>query len=442
MRLLLVGAFPHPHHQGSQIYFQEQAIALRDQGVDVTLLTYGPPADPGRERDRGRTAREAARARDGFDHRTSPRWIPPVSLRSGPSWPKPLADLGLALTLRDALASSAGHDAFDAILTHHAEATLAALLVRRSDRPPIVYCVHTLLGRELPAYLNGSKVSKKRWVGRVFADGQGSRGALSRSLGRIGDRIDRGLAARVDGWVALTQSSECVMKEAGSAPGRLIPPPLPDPATEPGGLDPRGAARRHGLEPDAFFLYSGNLDVYQELDLLEAAARRLRGTAGDPGRTRVRLIVATHQPLAAVRPGRSGEAGNAGAGEVGFIRVESAQEMLSLLAAARGSLVMRRAEGGFPIKIVNSLAVGTPVLAFRGREWGLEHERNALVCAPDDPASTLARAIERLARDDALAKRLSAGARALYLERHRPEVIAPATLDHLEAVLSTSRSDR
>ena len=33
MRLLLVGAFPYPHHQGSQVYFQEQAIALRSAGA-------------------------------------------------------------------------------------------------------------------------------------------------------------------------------------------------------------------------------------------------------------------------------------------------------------------------------------------------------------------------------------------------------------------------
>ena len=40
MRLLLVGAFPYPLGQGSQIYFQEQAQALRAAGADVEMLTY------------------------------------------------------------------------------------------------------------------------------------------------------------------------------------------------------------------------------------------------------------------------------------------------------------------------------------------------------------------------------------------------------------------
>ncbi len=449
MRLLLVGAFPHPHHQGSQIYFQEQAIALRDAGADVTLVTYGSPKRLGDERTTGRTAREEARARAGFDHRTSPRWTSPGSLRSGPSWSKPLADLGLAMTLRDAIASSGGHDAFDAILTHHAEAAVSALVGLGRARPPVVYCVHTLLGRELPAYLRGRKNSGNTGFSNFLAGSGNEWGGMSRGLGRLGKRIDRWIAARVDGWIALTHTSERVMRAAGgAAPGARIPPPCPDPERGFEPLDPAGAARRHSLEPGTFFLYSGNLDAYQELDLLEAAAREMdpSGTSNRPGsrhprdhdhprgdRLRPRLVVATHQPLDAARSKEGG---------IEFVRVESAHEMQSLLAAARGSLVMRRAEGGFPIKIVNSLAVGTPVLAFREGEWGLEDERNALICSPDRPAPTLARAIERLAKDDALAKRLSAGARRLYLERHQPGPVARQTLDHLETVLSARRSGR
>ena len=133
MRLLLVGAFPYPHHQGSQVYLQEQAIALRAAGAEVDLLTYPVAAPIGDDPERWR-------ALDGFRHLTPPAWTARVPLRSGPSRGKPLADLGLAMTLRHAVASSsAGDDAYDAILTHHVEATLAAVhgLPRRA-RPPIV----------------------------------------------------------------------------------------------------------------------------------------------------------------------------------------------------------------------------------------------------------------------------------------------------------------
>ncbi|MFV1979228.1 MAG: glycosyltransferase, partial [Myxococcota bacterium] len=113
---------------------------------------------------------------------------------------------------------------------------------------------------------------------------------------------------------------------------------------------------------------------------------------------------------------------------------ESASEMHALLSTARASLVMRRAEGGYPIKLVNSLAVGTPVVSFHEQEWGLTHEKNSLICAPDQPVLALAESIERLAGDDVLAKRLAAGARALYLERHLPEHVASETVALLREI--------
>jgi glycosyltransferase involved in cell wall biosynthesis len=95
---------------------------------------------------------------------------------------------------------------------------------------------------------------------------------------------------------------------------------------------------------------------------------------------------------------------------------------------------MRRAVGGFPIKLVNSLAVSTPVIAFHDREWGLTHERDSLICDLQRPVRAVADAIERLADDDVLARRLAAGARALYLERHRPEQVASETLGLLQQI--------
>ena len=70
MRLLLVGAFPYPHHQGSQVYFQEQAIALRAAGADVELLTYASRGPVGDDLDRWRAV-------DGFLHHKAPAWTAP-----------------------------------------------------------------------------------------------------------------------------------------------------------------------------------------------------------------------------------------------------------------------------------------------------------------------------------------------------------------------------
>ena len=238
MRLLLVGAFPYPHAQGSQVYFQEQAIALREAGAEVELLTYARGPDTHSDL----PAISPNRALDGFRVHRSASWTAPRSLRSGPSLAKPLGDLGLAQTLRHLLASSsndanrdAGHDAasesgYTAILAHNAEAALvalAALAAVSKPHPPILYCAHTLMGHELSTYA-------KRWSLKGFfsstspSSGPDKRPLSNRVIDRSGRVIDRFIARRVDGWIALTQASARVMHQNAKGPGALIPPPIPD----------------------------------------------------------------------------------------------------------------------------------------------------------------------------------------------------------------------
>lgn len=424
LRLLLVGAFPYPLAQGTQVYLQEQAQALRAAGDEVTLLTYGQRRAPGQPETSSASApAETGRALAGLEHRTAPFWTAPRRTASGPGWGKPLADLGLAMTLRDALASKSGPSRYDAILTHHAEACVIALgvrqMVRHARSTPIVYCAHTLLGAELPTYLNAYYKKVNRNSSRVP-------GALwGRIWARVGGGVDRWLARHADAWIVLTHSAERVMRSHTIAPGRLIPPPVVDPeapATEARGQQP-DPPLGGGLEPGSYFLYSGNLDGYQDLALLRATAERLAATGDSP-----RIVVATHDTRARRR---------AALGPGIEVRLaESAAEAQALLAGARASLLTRRAEGGFPIKLVNSLALGIPPIALRAREWGLEHGRNAWIGSLGDPVGSLCEGIRLLSRDDELAQRLGRGARALYLAEHRPETVAERTHALIEQVIA------
>lgn len=418
MRLLLVGAFPYPHHQGSQVYFQEQARALRGAGAEVELLTYASGLSADVLADTGREI-------DDFIHHTPPAWTAPRGMRSGLSWGKPLADLALAMTLRQRLASRSGSDAYDAILTHNAEAALVALIALRGHAVPHVYCPHTLLGQELSAYVS---IWKIKGLSRSSDRAPRSR----RLLDRIGRSIDRLLARRVDGWIALTQSSYRVMRQFSTAPGERIAPPVPDPRPRLGRDEVSATAKRHGLEPDAFFLYSGNLDGYQELEVLATAALLLGEAFPDPAERPV-LVVACHD---AENEARVSEIEG-----VEFRWVRSAAEMQALLAAARASLLMRQARGGFPIKLANALAVGTPTIAFHAGEWGLRDGQDALVASLDRPGAGLAGSILRLASDDDLLLRLRSGARALYEANHQPGEAARRSLALIEEIRSAVSRD-
>jgi glycosyltransferase involved in cell wall biosynthesis len=410
MRLLLVGAFPYPHHHGSQVYFQEHAIALRDAGCAVDLLTHAAGREDPVENDR---------ALAGFEHRTTPPWSTPRARRSGPSWGKPMGDLGLAMTLRDAIASNFSANAYDAILTHNVEATLVALLSLSRPRPPILYCAHGVWQRELSAYLK----SPKKLSFTDSSDQLAESSPWTRSLNQLGAAVDHWIARRVNGWIVLTQFAERVMRQSSDAPGELVVPCMPDPRLALPDSEANDVARQHGLEPGRFFLYSGNLDAYQEFETLAASVAELARDEDVPPR----IVIASH------RPGKGPVADWArSCPGVDFCPVETVREMQALLAAARASLIMRRAEGGFPIKLVNSLAVGTPVLSFHGDEWGLAHGQNSLICknlgSTQQRAGAMASAIRRLDRDDALALQLSAGARRLYLARHLPEGLASRTI--------------
>jgi len=418
MRLLLVGAFPYPLAQGSQVYLQEQARALRAAGDEPTILTWGrrdeiptPIADLAE-----------------IEQRSVPQWARPRRLRSGPGWSRPVSDLGLFMTLRHEIASKTRENSYDAILTHNAEACVISLRLRqgtgRGRTPPVIYCAHTLMGQELSTYLNSSFEKGIRSIS--------SARTRRRRLGdRLGRSVDRWIARRADGWIALTHSAERVMRSGSIAPGAVVPPPLTDPLGDPllvggQGLDIEAVLERLGLEARSYFLYAGNLDGYQELGLLAATAARLAAEgAGE------RIIVATHDPradrLAALGTGLE------------VHRIESPGDLQALLVGARASLLARRAEGGFPIKLVNSLAAGTAPIAFHAREWGLEHGRNAWIASPADPVGSLCEAIRTIAREDALVDRLGHGARALYWAEHRPEVAAARTRALIERVLEARR---
>ncbi len=454
MRLLLVGAFPYPVHQGSQVYFQEQAIALRATGADVELLTYGEPplpVDVARDSEaNGRAPRPCSdpdrwRPLDGFRHHRAPAWTTPRTTRSGPHPKRPLADLGLLFALRRTLeAAESAARPFDAVLAHNAEAALAAVTVRRlrgARAPILLYCVHTLLANELSAYArslksaapdSGTDTTSTRLLER---GSHAARAFLRRRVDRVGDRVDRLLARKADGWIALSYSAAHVMRRASTAPGDCIPPPVPDPQLGPpahsDGLRTEQAAfeiaTRHGLEPRRYFLYSGNLDAYQELELLWLAARQL----DERSERHIELVVASHDPaVTTLRPVANG---------IRLLHVSSPREMTALLFAAQATLVTRLAEGGFPIKLANALALGTPPIVFLAREWGLEDGRNALVAKqtsrrPEDLARALADEIERLDDDPILGTRLRRHARLLYESSHLPEEAAARTLALIETI--------
>ena len=364
-RLALLGAFTFPAPEGSQVFLRDQALALAKAGARVSILCYG---------------HGVGSAPPGLPLIDVPSAISPRSYRSGPNLHKLLADATLVAHTRRAVRERG----IDAILAHNAEAALVALASRSA---PTLYVAHTLLEEELSAY-----------APRAFA------GAIA----RIGRGIDRFLVRRVDATIALGEPAAERLRQNARSPVEVVPPgvsrlPPPDPA------EVAATCARHGLEPGGFALYAGNLDAYQEIEVLREVARRL------PERI---IAVATHDGGADLSPLR--------------VAVVPPEQVRTLTHGAAVAIATRRRRGGFPIKILNYLEAGRPIVAREGQAETLRDGENARLLAHAADAGSFAEAIEALFRNPARAAELARAARATAEREHAWETIAERTLSVIE----------
>ena len=365
MRLALIGAFPFPYPQGSQVYFGQQRDALRRAGADPIAITY-----PGQHA-RGQRA------------------------RSGPNLSKPFADAAL---LR-ALVKAHRQSPFEVVIAHNAEAAVVALTARTRIRVPVLYVAHTILRHELPAY------ASERW---------------QPLLDPVGGAIDAWISRRADGIIALSEDARTHLRLHARCPIEIIPPGL-EPAAPPTQAQQQRACRSIGLEPQSFVLYAGNLDSYQELELLDEAAKRCR-EQGIP------FVVATH---------------DARDGAERFpnltIAERSFAEIRALHFSARVLLLSRRRRGGFPIKLLNYMEAGRPIVAFRQIAPGLEDGVNARLLDESASAPEFASAIRELWAEPALGEELGDAARQHLLAHHDWNDLAERTLAVAEALANGGR---
>ena len=387
LRLAVLAAFPFPLPQGSQVYVAEQAHALSRAGVDVTLLCYGHGA-----RDDALLATLRAA---GVILAPAAAALSRTRLGAGPSVRKPLADTALLARLL----AAEHRQPFDAILAHNIEAACIALASRTLTGTPVVYVAHTLFGSELSAYVP------------EFA------GSATNAVGR---RLDQFVARWADAVITLSTAATATLDTVSARHVSHIPPAL-DPAPAPASAAVHATCREHGLEPGAFAVYAGNLDAYQDLALLAAAARQL-GQAD--------LVAVTHDPRRSAPPG------------LRLVRARDAAEVRRLLFGAALAVVPRRISGGFPIKILNYLEAGLAILAFEDVADGLRHGFDAWLLPRHAGADALASAIRSLRAEPALASRLGANARRLLEARFGWKDAIPRTLGIVTALADARREGR
>lgn len=295
------------------------------------------------------------------------------NMRAGPDLIKPILDLALAARLLRQPA--------DLVHAHNYEAPVAAALARLFTGVPIVYNAHNTMGEELHTYF---------------------RGRLARGLARrLGRALDRTVPRLGDHALAISPGAVGTLQALGCRQVSYVPPGV-DPEDLP--LDPPA-----DLPPGPWVVYAGNPDAYQDLDVLVEAMRAVP-QAG--------LLMVSAASLEAWR--------GCGLPRLALRQTPHFAEVRRYLRAATVAALPRATCSGYPIKLLNYLGMGLPVVIARGSAQGLPGE----VVVPNRDPAALAQALRGLL--DNPGRCVEQGARA------RAHVMAACTWDaralELEAV--------
>ncbi|MEX2016780.1 MAG: glycosyltransferase family 4 protein, partial [Candidatus Hydrogenedentales bacterium] len=293
-------------------------------------------------------------------------WNPPGArkLRAGPSWAKPLQDAALV----QSLTRVCREHRVDAAGAHNYEALLVALAARVR---PIVYHAHNAMTDELPHYF------RHGWPARM-----------------VGAWLDRHFPRIADALIVPHARLRNYLVEQGCVPERVhvVPPALDVTPFEPA---PVGG-------PRPVVLYAGNVDAYQNLSLLDDAMARVRSQ-----RPETRLVIAT------TARNKSGFAG---------ATVEYTPDFADMRMALQRDAVFvcpRTSWSGYPIKLLNAMAAGLPVVCCAGSAYPVVDRQTGLIVADND-AAALADALLQLLKDPARRAAMGVAGRAHVLEHHAP----------------------
>jgi glycosyltransferase involved in cell wall biosynthesis len=352
----MVAASPFPYPQGSQVLISQLAAGLQRRGHEVQVVSYHCGV--------GQSPKGVA------IHRI--RALPGLGLvKARPSWRKPFLDLLLARKLLHLVRRWQP----DVMHTHNFEGLLAALYVRRRTGTPTIYHVHNAMGLELHTYFR-SRLGQ--WTGKL-----------------VGRWVDANLPKRADYCIVLHDGAVGYFQERAVDHLRVIPPGID--------FEPGKAAtirQRWGGEP--IVLYSGNLDGYQDLDLLLQVFQLVLDA-----RPEAKLVFSVNS-----EPGKwqtKTEALGIGK-QVYFVHTQGFATARDWLAAADVAVCPRTVCLGFPIKLLNYMAAGKAIVASEGSACGLRHMEEGWIVNNGD-VTGMAAAIVKLLDDPALARRLGDSAR-------------------------------
>jgi glycosyltransferase involved in cell wall biosynthesis len=345
--IAMVAPCPFPTFQGTQVFIRALANGLSRAGHTVHLITYGH-----------------GEYESDFDFHLHRTMRLGKRLRSGPGFAKPAADMALFMKAERILKTYR----CDFLHVHNVEGLGIGALLRLHHQIPLVYHAHNAMGPELPTYFKAHLV-------QAFA-------------GVVGDVLDRTLPKVAHGVITLDETQRAFHEQYGIDAERLHIVPA---GIEPKDLEEPELETIHHVQDvlgdGPWLIYAGNPDNYQNLELLWDALPLIRQE-----RPEAKLLIATsYEPetFAQLIPSYIPEEA------LHIYRYHSLAELKALFAVADVGLSPRKIWAGVPIKILNYLATGLPVVACKSASrYLLDEGCGALV--EDNPESFAQGVLETL----------------------------------------------
>ena len=369
--IAMVAACPFPANHGSAASIREMSDTLSDMGHSVHIVTYP-------------TGQEEIRIRRAKVHRTA-AFRPEKNAKVGPSSEKFLLDFHLLRLLCRVIRQ----ESIDIIHAHNYEGALIGVMAKWLTRRPLLYNAVNLMTDELagyrfirPAWLAHGLARGLDWFTPIFPD------HITAVSPELRDWfVEHGVpAAKVD------------MVPAGIEPG-LFDHPAPERFRE-----------KFHLRDRPVVMYTGVLNAFQRVDyLLRAFAVALQE------RPDALLLVVSPLVSAAHEKELQHLADGLGISRsIIWISPHTLEDLPSFLALANVCVVPRPECPGHPVKLLNYMLAGKPVVSFAGGAKGVRHLHDAFI-VPNHDFEGLGRGILTLLNDPSLAGELGANARATVL---------------------------
>ncbi|MBI3995009.1 MAG: glycosyltransferase family 4 protein [Nitrospirae bacterium] len=366
-KVAMVAACPFPANHGSPASIREMSEALARLGHDVHIVTH-----PNGQRIPVTGVRIHRAAGFGLHN--------PV--RVGPFWQRPIFDFLLLVKLLRVIRN----ERIEIIHAHNYEGALIGYAAKLLTGRPLLYNAVNIMSDELPSYRFIRPKALAKWIGRW---------------------LDHLVPLTADSITVVSEELRDFMARRGIPSRRVVLVPAgihPEMFED---ADPDWIRRHYPVGSRPIVLYTGTLDEFQRVDYLLKAMQQ--AAAREP------------QALLAIYPNivnpvvlekyREMAAGLGMAENIIWMKDGHLQDLPHCLASADIAVLPRPACPGHPVKLLNYMAAGKAIVAFKGSAKGLRHLYNGFL-VEDHDWQRLGEGILTLLKEPELAKRLGVNAKA------------------------------